>query len=52
MMVFTTCLSGGRGGRNHLDYELRRHDIGDQSFPVAPSRHLRQGRTVPAELEN
>ncbi|MEV4734901.1 DDE-type integrase/transposase/recombinase [Saccharopolyspora sp. NPDC049426] len=26
-MVFTTRLSGGRGGRNHLEYELRRHDI-------------------------
>ena len=26
-MVFTTRLSGGRGGRNHLEYELREHNI-------------------------
>jgi len=26
-MVFTTRYSGGRGGRNHLEYELRAHNV-------------------------
>jgi transposase InsO family protein len=26
-MVFTTRFAGGRGGRNHLEYELRKHHI-------------------------
>ena len=48
-MVYTTRFSGGRGGRNHLEFELRRAQHRAEELPAQPPHHLRQGRTLPAD---
>jgi hypothetical protein len=37
-MVFTTRLSGGKGGRNALEHELRRLGVKQKNGKLAPSR--------------
>jgi transposase InsO family protein len=50
-MVFTTRLSGGKGGRNGFENELRRLGITQiNSTPNHPN-HLRQGRTLPPNAQ-
>ena len=50
-MVFTTRLSGGKGGRNGFETELRRLGVDPEELPPQPPHHLRQGRTLPADPE-
>ena len=50
-MVFTTRLAGGKGGRNAFESELRRLGVRQKNSRPEPPDHLREGRTVPADLE-
>jgi hypothetical protein len=49
-MVFTTRLSGGKGGRNGLETELRRLHV-RQKNSRPNHHHLRQGGTLPGRQE-
>src|SRR3954451_15038547 len=50
-MVFTTRYAGGRGGRNHLEHELRDLHVRRSRTAIPTIRRPRQGRTVPADAE-
>ena len=50
-MVYTTRFSGGRGGRNAFEHELRRLGHRPEELPPQPPHHLRQGRALPADPE-
>ena len=50
-MVFTTRLSGGKGGRNGLETELRRLGHHPEERPAEPPPDPGQGRAVPADPE-
>jgi transposase len=50
-MVFTTRLSGGKGGRNQLETELRRLGVDQKNAPPLAPPDSRQGRTFPADHE-
>jgi hypothetical protein len=49
-LVFTTRFAGGKGGRNHLEHELRERGI-TQKKPPEPPADPRQGRALPADPE-
>ena len=48
-MVFTTRLSGGRGGRNGFETLLDSLGVIQKNSPTEPSDHLRQSRTLPPD---
>ena len=50
-MVFTTRLSGGRGGRNAFEHELRRLGHQAEERQARPPADPGQGRAVPADPE-
>ena len=50
-MVFTTRFSGGKGGRNGLENELRRLGVTAEERPPEPPADPGQSRAVPADPE-
>ena len=48
-MVFTTRLSGGKGGRNGYETLLDALHVTQKNSPTEPPDHLRQSRTLPPD---